>query len=98
MALVILNVLCHDFQIQLENFHYPELLSPKDIACYGTFCSMATFSRNEVKKRVLTNQSFRKFLESEPKLVELLQKFCKSDFAAFFDILEEVIFLHCLMS
>ncbi|VDN56104.1 unnamed protein product [Dracunculus medinensis] len=77
-------------QIQLENFHYPELLSPKDIACYGTFCSMATFSRNEVKKRVLTNQSFRKFLESEPKLVELLQKFCKSDFAAFFDILEEI--------
>ena len=41
---------------------------------------MATFNRTELKERVLTSPVFRKCLESEPRLIELLQKFCHSQF------------------
>uniref|UniRef100_A0A914C3R3 PCI domain-containing protein n=1 Tax=Acrobeloides nanus TaxID=290746 RepID=A0A914C3R3_9BILA len=77
-------------QVDLDALNYPQLLSSNDVAIYGTLCALATFDRNELKERVLGSTLFRKFLESEPKLVELLQKFCKSAFGTCLDILEEL--------
>ncbi|VDM27395.1 unnamed protein product [Toxocara canis] len=77
-------------QIDLDYFDYPSLLCAKDIAVFGTFCALATFERSELKEKVLGSVLFRKFLESEPKLVELLQKFCRSEFGTCLDIMEEV--------
>uniref|UniRef100_F1KXA4 COP9 signalosome complex subunit 1 n=1 Tax=Ascaris suum TaxID=6253 RepID=F1KXA4_ASCSU len=77
-------------QIDLDYFNYPSLLCAKDIAIFGTFCALATFERSELKEKVLASALFRKFLESEPKLVELLQKFCRSEFGTCLDIMEEV--------
>lgn len=51
---------------------------------------MATFSRNELKERVLLSSKFRKFLESEPKLVELIQRFCGNKFGSALDVLAEI--------
>ena len=76
--------------MDLDVLNYPQLLSATDVAVYGTICALATFSRVEVKEKVLGSQLFRKSLESEPKLIELLQKFCKSQFGACLDILNDL--------
>jgi COP9 signalosome complex subunit 1 len=74
----------------LESFNYPELLSQNDIAIYGAICALATYDRNALKFEVLGSSQFRKFLESEPKLIELLQKFCRNQFGTSLDILNEL--------
>lgn len=66
------------------------MISANDIAAYGTLCSLATFNCVELKGRVLGSNLFRKVLESEPKMVELLQKFCRSEFGICLDILNEL--------
>lgn len=76
--------------IDLDAFDYPLILSSKDIAIYGTICALATFDRNELREKVLGSVLFRKFLESEPKLVELLEKFIKNGFGTCLDIMEEI--------
>ncbi|KAI6190275.1 PCI domain-containing protein [Aphelenchoides bicaudatus] len=76
--------------IDLESFNYPELLSQNDVAVYGAICALATYDRNALKTDVLGSSQFRKFLESEPKLIELLQKFCRNQFGASLDILTEL--------
>ncbi|CAD5232303.1 unnamed protein product [Bursaphelenchus xylophilus] len=77
-------------QVDLDSLDYPELLSNHDIACYGTICSLATYDRKELKEKVLLSASFRKFLESEPKFVDLLQKFTSNQFGIALDILGEI--------
>lgn len=76
-------------QIDLNFFNYPNLLSAKDIAVYGTLCALATFDRTDLKSKVLGSPLFRKFLDSEPKLIELLQKFVRGAFGPCLDIMEE---------
>lgn len=73
------------------------MVSAGDVAAYGTLCALATFTRAELKERVLGSTLFRKFLESEPKLVELLQKFCRSEFGISLDILNELRDQVCLL-
>uniref|UniRef100_A0A158R5D4 PCI domain-containing protein n=1 Tax=Syphacia muris TaxID=451379 RepID=A0A158R5D4_9BILA len=77
-------------QIDLNSFNYPNLLSPKDIAVYGTLCALATFGRADLKNKVLGSSLFRKFLDSEPKLIDLLQKFVRGTFGPCLDIMEEI--------
>uniref|UniRef100_A0A915Q224 PCI domain-containing protein n=1 Tax=Setaria digitata TaxID=48799 RepID=A0A915Q224_9BILA len=77
-------------KIEFDYFDYPALLAAKDIVMFGTICALATFDRSELKDKVLGSLLFWKFLESEPKLIELLQKFVKSQFGICFDILEEI--------
>lgn len=84
------NILSFLLQVDLDVLNYPQLLSANDVAVYGTLCALATFSRAELKERVLGSNLFRKSLESEPKLIELLQKFCRSQFGACLDILNEL--------
>ncbi|CAG9538872.1 unnamed protein product [Cercopithifilaria johnstoni] len=77
-------------KIEFDYFDYPVLLAVKDVVMFGTICALATFSRSELKEKVLGSLMFWKFLETEPKLIELLQKFVKSQFGICFDILEEI--------
>ena len=76
--------------VDLDVLNYPQLLSASDVAVYGTICALATFNRAELKEKVLGSPLFRKSLESEPKLIELLQKFCKSQFGTCLDILNDL--------
>ncbi|CAD5223731.1 unnamed protein product [Bursaphelenchus okinawaensis] len=77
-------------QVDLDSLEYPELLSNHDIAAYGTVTSLATYERSELKEKVLGSASFRKFLESEPKFVNLLQKFTSNQFGVALDILNDI--------
>ncbi|VIO98666.1 G protein pathway suppressor 1, putative [Brugia malayi] len=77
-------------KIEFDYFDYPALLASKDVVMFGTICALATFSRSELKEKVLGSLIFWKFLEAEPRLIELLQKFVKSQFGICFDILEEI--------
>ncbi|KAI6186265.1 PCI domain-containing protein [Aphelenchoides besseyi] len=76
--------------IEFDNFMFPELLSVNDIATYGALCSLATFTREDLKEKVISSSVFRKFMESEPKLIELLNKFIQNRFGACLDILAEI--------
>ncbi|VDN06653.1 unnamed protein product [Thelazia callipaeda] len=77
-------------KIDFDHFYYPSLLATKDVALCGTVCALATFSRSELKDKVLGSLAFHKFLENEPKLIEILQNFVKSQFGICFDILDEI--------
>jgi len=74
----------------LDVLNYPQLISPSDVAIYALICALATFSRTELKEKVLGSPLFRKSLESEPKLIELLQRFCQSQFGICLDILNDL--------
>ncbi|KAI1725276.1 26S proteasome subunit RPN7 domain-containing protein [Ditylenchus destructor] len=76
--------------VDIDALDYPQLLAPSDVAVYATLCALATFTRAELKDHVLGCTLFRKFLESEPKLVELLQRFCRSEFGIALDVLKEI--------
>jgi len=73
-----------------EIFDYPEVLSPLDIAYYGCFCALATFDRQELLDKVLNNGNFRKFMEPEGRLVDLIQAFRNNSFVTVFELLEEL--------
>ncbi|VDN21735.1 unnamed protein product [Cylicostephanus goldi] len=72
------------------------------MAVYCTLCAIASYDRSELKKKVihdgncrhvlssLSNFYLMKFLESEPRLVELLQCIVKSQFGRALDILKEM--------
>ncbi|KAJ1372383.1 hypothetical protein KIN20_034528 [Parelaphostrongylus tenuis] len=57
---------------------------------YTTLCAIASFDRTELKKKVINDANCRKCLESEPKLVELLQCVVRSQFGRALDILKEM--------
>ena len=47
---------------------FNEVLAPQDIATYGALCSLASFSRPEMKTRIIDNIAFREFLELMPEV------------------------------
>lgn len=67
------------------------ILSHHDIAFYGTITALASFERDQLKKRVIGGESgFKKFMESEPSLIELVGQFVKSQFGRCFDIMDKL--------
>ncbi|CAM9970279.1 unnamed protein product [Ectocarpus fasciculatus] len=44
------------------------VVAPEDIAVYGGLCALATFSREEMRQRVLDNASFKNFLDLVPQV------------------------------
>lgn len=44
------------------------VVSPEDIAVYGGLCALATFNREEMKRKVLDNSSFKNFLDLVPQV------------------------------
>ena len=70
-----------------ETFH--EVLTPNDIAIYGSLCALASMSREELQKHVLSNTSFRNFLELEPHVRRAVAAFVASKFEQCLEILED---------
>ncbi|CAM9194326.1 unnamed protein product [Ectocarpus sp. 6 AP-2014] len=54
------------------------VVAPEDIAVYGGLCALATFSREEMRQRVLDNASFKNFLDLVPQVRELTNDFANS--------------------
>ena len=59
---------------------FGEVLSGRDIALYGGLCALAAFNRLQLKKRVLDNAEFKRFLELQPKVGALIQGFYDSEY------------------
>ncbi|VDO37035.1 unnamed protein product [Haemonchus placei] len=77
-------------KVDLDALELPWLFSASDMAMYCTLCVIASFDRTELKRKVINDANCRKFLESEPKLVELLHCIIKSQFGRALDILKEM--------
>ena len=59
---------------------FGEILSGADIALYGGLCALASFPRLQLKKGVLDNAEFKRFLELQPKVNALIQGFYDSEY------------------
>ena len=70
-----------------ETFH--EVLTPNDIAIYGSLCALASMSRSELQEDLLSNTSFRNFLELEPHVRRAVAFFVASKFSQCLEILED---------
>ncbi|TDH65779.1 hypothetical protein CCR75_001338 [Bremia lactucae] len=69
---------------------YNEVLHAEDIALYGGICALASFTREELKEKVMNNSSFKAFLELLPWLRELISAFYSSNYASCLQALEKM--------
>ena len=67
---------------------YNEVLTPNDIATYGTLCALASMDRGELQSKVLDSSSFRSYLELEPQLRQAISSFVAGKYSACLGILE----------
>merc|ERR1719234_372295 len=77
-------------QANIDHCDFPELLSPNNIAVYGGLCALASFDRQELKKNVISNSTFKLFLELDPHLREIIHKFYESKYASCLRLLGEI--------
>jgi len=62
--------------------NYKEVISAKDIAIYGGLCALAEFDRGEILRNVITNFTFRNYLELVPQMQTIIQDFYDSNYAS----------------
>uniref|UniRef100_A0A915J3X5 26S proteasome regulatory subunit Rpn7 N-terminal domain-containing protein n=1 Tax=Romanomermis culicivorax TaxID=13658 RepID=A0A915J3X5_ROMCU len=77
-------------QAQFDYLNYPELVSPNNVAIYGSLCALASFDRQDLQKLVIANASFKQFLEAEPQLNDIIMKFYESKYAVCLKLLDDM--------
>eukprot|EP00048_Salpingoeca_helianthica_P020726 m.8124 g.8124 ORF g.8124 m.8124 type:complete len:446 (+) comp5174_c0_seq1:133-1470(+) len=69
----------HFLEITLAN---PDVikpyLSPRDIGLYVTLCALATFTRTELREKLIENPNFKHALEHTPEFRDILRDFLAS--------------------
>ena len=60
---------------------FNEVIHSTDVAVYAALCALATFDRDELKKRVVDNQAFKGFLEFEPLIRDCILDFYNCRYA-----------------
>jgi len=70
--------------------HFSEIISPQDIAVYGSLCALATFDRQDLKLKVLDSTEFKNFLELVPEVRELIKDFYASRYASCLSYLDKL--------
>lgn len=73
-----------------ENFNYSEVITPNNVAIYGSLCALATYDRHELQSQVIQSSSFKAFLELEPQIREILYKFYESKYAVCLKLLDQI--------
>jgi len=68
---------------------YKDVISCKEVAVYGALCVLATYSRSELKNKVLNNSDFKKMLELAPGWRAIVTNFHQSNYALVFEALEK---------
>lgn len=63
------------------------MVTPSDIAIYGTLCGLASMSRSTIKARLLDNSVFGVYIEQEPYVRELLEAYVGSNFKTTLELL-----------
>jgi len=69
---------------------YGELLTARDCAIYGAMSALATFSRGELKSRLLHNIEFKKLLEKAPSWRGIVNNFYTSNYALCFEAINRL--------
>ena len=64
------------------------VLSANDVAIYGTLCALASYSRQELRTKVMSNSGFKSYLELEPQMREMIDTFYESKYATCLELLE----------
>ncbi|KXN81035.1 COP9 signalosome complex subunit 1 [Leucoagaricus sp. SymC.cos] len=64
-----------------------KLITPSDIAIYGTLCALASMSRAAIKAQLLDNAVFGVYIEQEPYIRELLEAYINSNFKTALELL-----------
>lgn len=80
----------HFLQASFDHCEYKELISPHNVAVYGGLCALASFDRQELRTKVLSNNSFKLFLELDPQVRDVLHKFYESQYAGCLKILDDI--------
>jgi len=70
--------------------NFSEVIAAQDIATYGALCALASFDRQELKKKVIDNLTFRPFLELTPEIRELINDFYASRYASCLKYLDKL--------
>jgi COP9 signalosome complex subunit 1 len=61
---------------------FNEVIHAFDVAVYAGLCALATFDRDELKKRVVDNQDFKGFLEFAPQVRDCILDFYSCRYAS----------------
>ncbi|KAF5373404.1 hypothetical protein D9615_009517 [Tricholomella constricta] len=64
-----------------------KVVSPGDIAVYGTLCALSSLPRTALRTQLVNNTMFGVYLEQEPYIRELIEAYMASDFKKVLDIL-----------
>lgn len=70
---------------------YNDVIAPQDIAIYGGLCALATFSRSEIKTKVLESANARQFLELVPEIRECVRDFYASKYSSCLAYLDKLL-------
>ncbi|KAF7495673.1 COP9 signalosome complex subunit 1 [Sarcoptes scabiei] len=68
---------------------FTEIMSLNSIAIYGGLCALATFNRDELRRKLISCSNFKMFLELEPQLREAINKFLESKYPDCLKLLNE---------
>lgn len=75
-------------QVSVDHCDFPELLSPSNVAVYGSLCALATFSRKELQSQVINSSSFKLVLELEPQIRDIVFAFYESNYSKCLSLLQ----------
>lgn len=76
--------------VPFEHSNFPEIITSRDIAVYGGLCALASFDRQDLKRRVMENMDFKNFLELVPEVRELIKAFYYSRYAVILKNMEKI--------
>ena len=73
-----------------DNFNFSEIITPNNVAIYGSLCALATYDRRELQTNVIQSSGFKSFLELEPQIREILFKFNESKYAVCLKLMDQI--------
>jgi len=68
---------------------YNTVISPEDIALYGSILSLASLSRSELQKNIVDSAMFKQRLELLPWMRDAIRHFTRAEYGDFMSILEK---------
>jgi len=69
---------------------FGELITARDCAIYGSMTALATFTRGEIKSRLLANIEFKKLLEKAPSWRGIVHNFYSSNYSLCFEAINRL--------
>lgn len=65
-----------------------KIITPSDVAIYGSLCALASLSRGAIKAQLIQSETFTMYLEQEPYVRELVEAYLANKFKVVLDLLE----------